>query len=274
MGPTTRRMKLTDYLERIHFKGTPRVDLATLRALHIAHQHTVPFENLDVQLQRPVGLDVRAHYEKIVHRRRGGWCYELNSVMGWALSQIGFDVTRLSAGVRRGQRGDGQLGNHLCLLVQLQEPWLVDVGFGGSLAEPLPLRVTERRDDPYRLGLSRTPDGYWRFTELAHGDPLTFDFRVLPADETLLELKCRSLQTDPTSSFVQNLVVQRRTANTHISLRGRVLAAISSSGVERRLLGSSEELVSTLRAMFSLDLPEAATLWPAIWARHEQLFGG
>lgn len=266
-------MNLADYLDRIDFRGTPRVDLATLRALHVAHQRTVPFENLDVQLQRPVGLDLRANYEKIVRRRRGGWCYELNSVMEWALREIGFEVMRLSAGVHRSERGDAQLGNHLCLLVRLEEPWLVDVGFGGSLAEPLPLRVTERRDEPYQLGLSQTTDGYWRFTELAHGDPFTFDFQILPADQSLLEAKCRFLQTDPTSSFVQNLVVQRRTADSHLSLRGRVFATIHSSGVHKRLLGSAEELVSTLRAAFSLELPEAATLWPAVWARHEQLFG-
>ncbi|HEY3784385.1 MAG TPA: arylamine N-acetyltransferase [Steroidobacteraceae bacterium] len=266
-------MNLTDYLERIQFRGTPRADLATLRALHTAHQYTVPFENLDVHLRRPVGLDIQANYEKIVRRRRGGWCYELNSVMGWALTQIGFDVLRLSGGVHRGHLGDAQLGNHLCLLVRLEEPWLVDVGFGGSLLEPFPLRALERRDEPYRLGLSETVDGYWRFTETAHGDPFTFDFRVMPADEPVLEAKCRFLQTDPASSFVQNLVVQRRRADTHVSLRGRILATLYSSGVERHVLDSAEEFVATLRVTFGLDLPEAATLWPAIMARHAELFG-
>lgn len=266
-------MNLTDYLDRIDFRGAIRADLATLRALHIAHQHTVPFENLDVQLRQPVGLDAQASYEKIVHRRRGGWCYELNSVMGWALMEIGFEVTRLCAAVHRGRLGDAQLGNHLCLLVRLDEPYLVDVGFGGSLAEPMPLRAVQRRDEPYLLGLSETSDGYWRFSETAHGEPFTFDFRTTPADEALLAAKCRQLQTDPTSSFVQNLVVQRRTADRHISLRGRVLATTHSAAVETRLLSSAEELVTTLRTVFSLEVPAAATLWAAVCARHEQLFG-
>jgi N-hydroxyarylamine O-acetyltransferase len=259
-------------LHRIRFDGGARPDLATLRALHRAHQYAVPFENLDVQLRRPVVLDLEPNYDKIVRQRRGGWCYEMNCVMGWALNEIGFEVMRMSAGVMREQAGDAQLGNHLCLLVCLDQPYLVDVGFGGSLAEPLPLRASEREDRPYRLGLSELPDGYWRFSETAHGDPFTFDFRAVPADETLIAQKCQFLQTDPASPFIQNLVVQRRTADTHLSLRGRVLAAIHSTRVDKKLLSSADELVATLRDSFDLDIPEAATLWPSICARHDVLF--
>ncbi|MHB8816749.1 MAG: arylamine N-acetyltransferase family protein, partial [Steroidobacteraceae bacterium] len=193
--------ELPAYLHRIRFDGSVRPDLATLRAIHRAHQYAIPFENLDVLLRRPVVLDLEANYHKIVCRRRGGWCYELNGVMGWALKQMGFEVMRMSAGVMRVRAGDAQLGNHLCLLVRLDQPYLVDVGFGGSLMEPLPLRATEREDRPYRLGLSELEDSYWRFAEIAHGDgdAFSFDFRAAPADEGLLAKKCRFLQTDPAS---------------------------------------------------------------------------
>ena len=251
-----------------------RPNLATLRALHRAHQYAIPFENLDVQLRRPVVVDLQASYNKIVGQRRGGWCYEMNGVMGWALEEIGFDVMRMSAGVMRAQAGDTQLGNHLCLLVRLDQPYLVDVGFGGSLIEPLPLSVAEREDRPYRLGLSELDDRYWRFTEIAHGDgdPFSFDFRTAPADEALLARKCQFLQTDPASPFIQNLVVQRRTADTHLSLRGRVMATTHARRVDKQLLNSADELIGALRDNFDLDVPEAATLWPSICARHESLF--
>jgi N-hydroxyarylamine O-acetyltransferase len=269
-------LELSAYLHRIQFDGSVRPDIATLRAIHRAHQYAIPFENLDVQLRRPVALDPEANYHKIVRRRRGGWCYEMNGVMGWALKQMGFEVMRMSAGVMRVRAGDGQLGNHLCLLVSLDQPYLVDVGFGGSLAEPLPLRATEREDRPYRLELSEQGDGYWRFAEIAHGDgdPFSFDFRAAPADEGLLARKCQFLQTDPASPFTQNLVVQRRTADTHLSLRGRVLTVIHATRVDKKLLNSADELVATLRDSFDLDIPEAATLWPSICARHEALFAG
>jgi N-hydroxyarylamine O-acetyltransferase len=270
-------LELSAYLRRIRFDGSVRSDLATLRAIHRAHQYAIPFENLDVLLRRPVVLDMEANYDKIVCQRRGGWCYELNGVMGWALKEIGFEVMRMSAGVMRVRAGDAVLGNHLCLLVCLDQRYLVDVGFGGSLVEPLPLSASEREDRPYRLGLSELDDNYWRFAEMApgDGDAFSFDFRVAPADEALLARKCQFLQTDPASPFVQNLVVQRRAAaDTHLSLRGRVLAAIHATGVDKKLLNSADELVATLRDSFDLDAPEAATLWPSISARHEALFAG
>jgi N-hydroxyarylamine O-acetyltransferase len=270
-------LELSAYLRRIRFDGSVRSDLATLRAIHRAHQYAIPFENLDVLLRRPVVLDVEANYDKIVCQRRGGWCYELNGVMGWALKEIGFEVMRMSAGVMRVRAGDAVLGNHLCLLVCLDQRYLVDVGFGGSLVEPLPLSASEREDRPYRLGLSELDDNYWRFAEMApgDGDAFSFDFRVAPADEALLARKCQFLQTDPASPFVQNLVVQRRAAaDTHLSLRGRVLAAIHATGVDKKLLNSADELVATLRDSFDLDAPEAATLWPSISARPEALFAG
>ena len=267
-------MELSAYLHRIGVDGSVRPDLATLRDLHRAHQYAIPFENLDVQLRRPVNLDPEANFEKIVRQRRGGWCYEMNGVMGWALGQIGFEVMRVSAGVMRARAGDAQLGNHLCLLVRLDRPYLVDVGFGGSLTEPLALEAAEREDRPYRIELSQLDKGFWRFAETAHGDgdAFSFDFRAAPADEALFAKKCQFLQTDPASPFTQNLVVQRRAADTHLSLRGRVLATTHARRVEKRMLGSAEELVATLRDSFDLNVPEAATLWPAICARHEALF--
>src|SRR5438105_3043842 len=116
MGMARIRMpKLEQYLERIGYHGTVRADLETLRGLQEAHVRTVPFENLDVQLRRPVGLDIDACFDKIVRQRRGGWCFELNGLLGWALREIGFDVVRTSGGVMRERIGDAQLGNHLCL---------------------------------------------------------------------------------------------------------------------------------------------------------------
>jgi N-hydroxyarylamine O-acetyltransferase len=120
--------------------------------------------------------------------------------------------------------------------------------------------------------LSETADGYWRFTEQGPGDPFSFDFRAVPADEALFAQKCRYLQADATSPFVQNLVVQRRTVDTHVSLRGRVLTTLQSGREDKQLLSSPDELVVTLRERFDLDVPEAAALWPAICARHEAVF--
>jgi N-hydroxyarylamine O-acetyltransferase len=264
--------KLAAYLERIGFGGTARPDLETLRELQRAHVRAVPFENLDVQLRRPVGLDLDTCFDKIVRQRRGGWCFESNGLLGWALREIGFDVVRTCAGVMREHVGDVQMGNHLCLLVRLDRPYLVDVGFGGSLSYPLPLEASGHDHSPYQLTLTDMGDGYWRFSERAHGEPFSFYFCVGAADETRFAEKCAMLQTNPQSPFVQNLVVQRRMGDTHISLRGRVLTTLHGTGEEKIKLASVEDLVAALRDKFGLNVPEAATLWPAICARHEAVF--
>jgi N-hydroxyarylamine O-acetyltransferase len=265
-------MKLSDYLTRIGFSGSARPDLATLQAVHRAHVHAIAFENLDVQLRRPVRLDIDASYHKLVQQRRGGWCYEMNGLLGWALQQIGFEVLRISAGVMRQHSGDGQMGGHLCLLVQLDQPYLVDVGFGGSLLQPLPLQAGERDDAPFRVAVSAVEDGYWRFTELQRDSVFSFDFRAVAADEALLAAKCHSQQTEPNSPFVQNLVVKQRRDEAYCVLRGRVFTSTRGDHVERLVLDSSTQLLTVLRERFELEVPEIAELWPAICARHRTLF--
>lgn len=264
-------MNLSGYLNRIGFDGPARADLTTLRALHRAHVNTVPFENLDVQLRRPVTLEIESIYDKIVGCRRGGWCYELNGLMGWALQQIGFDVARLCAGVMRETQGDSQLGNHLCLLVRLDRPYLFDVGFGSSLLEPLALEEGTRLDAPYRVSLCEADEDYWRFTEQAHS-AFSYDFKTAPADEALFAAQCQMLQTASDSPFVQNLVAKRRAGPVHLTLRGRVFTRTDAAGSTTSLLSSAADAVACLSDNFDLDVPEVESLWPAICARHEALF--
>lgn len=274
--------QLAAYLSRIGFSGTARPDLETLRELQRAHVHAVPFENLDVQFRRPIGLDLDGCFDKVVRRRRGGWCFELNGLLGWALHEIGFDVARMIGGVRREHFGDVQMGNHLCLLVRIDRPYLVDVGFGGSLCEPLPLKASAHHHSPYRITLTDLGEGgaplrgsasrYWRFSERSNGEPVSFDFCTGAADESRFADKCALLQTNPDSPFVQNIVVQRRVGDTHMALRGRVLTTLHRTGEVKQELASADEFVTLLRDTFDLDVPEAASLWPAVCARHDALF--
>jgi N-hydroxyarylamine O-acetyltransferase len=104
---------LAAYLHRIGFTGAARADWPTLQRLHRLHLAAIPYENLDVQLQRRVGFDLDAIHRKLVLERRGGWCYEMNGLFAWALEQIGFRITRLAGGVGREQAGDRSIGTHL-----------------------------------------------------------------------------------------------------------------------------------------------------------------
>lgn len=265
--------ELAAYLQRIGFDDEPRRDLATLDRIVQAHVRMIPFENLDAQLGRPLSTDPRAAFAKLVERRRGGWCYEHNGVLAAALRAIGFAVTRMSAGVMREVRGDAAMGSHLCLLVECEGPRLVDAGFGSWIGAPLPLETGTWVHDPLPVSLGTLEDGMWRLSATIGATAMSYDFHAAPADEDLLSRMCHWQANDPASVFVQNLTVQRRDAGQYLMLRGKVLSVVTAGGEERRELGSADELAEALRDLFLLDVPEAVTLWPAIEARHEALFG-
>jgi N-hydroxyarylamine O-acetyltransferase len=267
-------MQLQHYLDRITYHGEIRPSVDVLFGLHRAHVCAIPFENFDVHLGRPVSIEADAAYEKIVVNNRGGWCYEQNGLFAWALAEIGFDVTRIAAAVMRQDRGEVADANHLCL--QVVSPgseltYLADVGFGGSLLQPIELCESEHGQAPFRLGLRRLDDSGWRFWEDIGRGEFSFDFRAEAAAENALRGKCDFLQTDPSSGFVLNTVAQIRLPTQHKSLRGRVFSVATQNGVESTILDSPEQLVDTLAEQFSLDLPESADLWPGIAARHEIL---
>lgn len=266
-------MDLQAYFARTGGERPATTDRAALTTLIRAHLATFPFENLDVQLGRPISLEPEAIFDKLVTRRRGGWCYEQNGLFGRVLTELGYDVRRISAGVMRQLHGQVAMGNHLALLVMLEDrPWLVDVGFGGIQDAPLPIETGEQSHPPYRVSL-REVDGYWRFEErYGDGDPFSYDFTTTPADEALFTQRCSDLQTMPDSPFVQNLVVQQRHGDRHLNLRGRVLIERGPEGETRNLLQNAEALVEQLDQRFGLQVPEAARLWNAICARHAALF--
>jgi len=150
-------MRLDRYLARIGFDGNPAPTRDTLNRLLRAHALSVPFENLDVQLGQPTTTDVGAAYRKIVERGRGGWCYEQNGLFGWALSEIGFDATRVAAAVMRHERGTSADASHLCLLVRMPE---AGAGSGSITDESAAQGKCHRpRRPPPTPGLARAPGG-------------------------------------------------------------------------------------------------------------------
>ncbi len=265
-------MDLAAYLDRIGFEGAPRADLDTLTRLHRGHVENIPYENLDVQFGREVSRDPEAIFDKLVTRRRGGWCYEMNGLLSWALREIGFDVMHMAGGVMRAAVGDDQVGNHLVLHVRLDRPYIADVGFGDGLIEPAPIDVGPLRQKFLAFALEDLGEDWWRFHNDPRGGAASFDFRVRPADEALLDGKCAWLQTAPVSPFVQNAVVQRHLPGGFAVMRGRVLKTMEPE-VKTREIESARDYVATLERVFGLALPEAETLWPKIEARHAELFG-
>jgi N-hydroxyarylamine O-acetyltransferase len=265
-------MNVDAYLRRIGLDARPPATLAGLTAVHRAHALAIPYENIDVQLGRIVTIERPAIYEKIVERKRGGWCYEMNGILGWALGELGFKVTRATGSVMREAAGNANNGNHLVLRVDLPEGvYLADVGFGDGPRDPIKIAPGAFHSAGFDFSLRRVDQGWWRLINDPRGGAPSFDFNLDAADEILLARQCHHLQTAPASPFVQNLVAQRHVPGGLEILRGRTIRSIAADGIRDRLIGDEADLMRTLKDVFALDVPDVATLWPKIVARHEEV---
>jgi N-hydroxyarylamine O-acetyltransferase len=152
------------YLARMGYTRAIKPDVETLRGLHLAHMFKVPFENLDIGQKRPIRLTEEALWDKIILRKRGGFCYELNGLFAWLLKQSGFEVTYLNARVYNKEGQTGIDFGHLALLVQIpNQPGrlLADVGFGDSFNEPLDFEERGEQVQGLRsYRLEQTPNGF------------------------------------------------------------------------------------------------------------------
>jgi len=240
------------YLDRIEYTGPLDPTLATLRSLRIAHLYTVPFENLDIHLGRALSLYPPALFDKIVAHHRGGFCYELNGLFAWLLAELGFRVTMLSAEVA-GTRGFSPAFDHLALRVDLEEPWLVDVGFGDGFRYPL--RMADYADqsengDDYLL----VADGEYRILmrrKHAVGDwTPQYRFTLTPYILHDFEARCRYHQTSPDSHFTQNRICTLATPEGRLTISGMRLIVRSAGHKTEVELTSAAEHAAVLRHRF------------------------
>jgi N-hydroxyarylamine O-acetyltransferase len=247
-------MDLGEYLERIAYTGPLDPTAETLAAVHRAHMLTVPFENLDIHLGVPNVLDPDHVYDKIVRRRRGGWCFELNGLFALLLEELGFTVTRYSAAVVASDPSFPDFA-HLTLRVDLGRPWLCDVGFGDSFT--LPLLLDAPGDQPgegHTYRLERSGD---RVALSQDGRP-QYEFELAPREMHEFGGMCTHLQTSPESFFTRSPVCSLATENGRRSLSGmRLITTADGVRSERELSGEAER-VAVLRDLFGVDLGGAA----------------
>jgi N-hydroxyarylamine O-acetyltransferase len=242
------------YLRRLRYTGTVEPTLGSLRGLHRRHMEIVPFENLDISLSRRIEIDHEASVRKIVGGHRGGFCYELNGAFAALLRTLGFQVTLLSARVARKNGEEGPEFDHLALRVDLDEPWLADVGFGDSFADPLRLHPDlEQQQDvgTFRIRQAaqslaldrRQADDSWR---------PEYSFMLAPRQIGEFRDRCHFHQTSPESSFTQKRICSRLTPEGRITLSELNLIVTSHGHREERTLGSEDEWRSALRRYFEI----------------------
>lgn len=250
-------LDLDAYCRRIGYAGPRSAKLAVLEEIHQAHATTIPFENLDIQLGRPIAIDLASVQAKLVHGRRGGYCFEQNTLLAAVLERIGFKVTRLAARVRFGATRILPR-THMMLKIDLTDgAWLADVGFGtGGVIRPirmLPGEVSRQFGFEFRLSEDA---GMWALESLRDGDwQALYVFTLEPQYPIDFEMANHYVSTHPNSRFVQTLAVQRQTPDACYLQRNRDLTVIKDGRSEAIESLDDEALLAVLAETFGLVFP-------------------
>lgn len=264
-------LALDAYFTRIGYDGPVRPDVETLNAIIGAHVRSIPFENLDVLLGRPIHLDPERIAKKLVIERRGGYCFEQNSLLMDVLTALGFEVRPLAARVRfQRPREFVAPRTHLFLRVEIDgQSWLADVGVGGlSPTSALRLVADEPQETPHeprrivRVGAwsgfeLRAPDARL-YHQVYFGnewhDVCEFTLEEMPLTDRLIANWFTSAHPD--SHFRNRLVVARATAEGRLTLSNRELGVRRRDGTQaKRLASSPDELLELLAEQFGLHFP-------------------
>lgn len=249
------------YLARVEYRGSVAPRLETLRGLHVAHVSHIPFENIDVLLDRGIDLDPEVLHRKLVAERRGGYCFEHNLLFGAVLQELGFGVTYLSARVRFGAVGV-RPRTHMLLMVTLPEGrWFADVGFGSDgLLEPVLFEPATESAQPLRT-YRVMPEGGWCVMQSRRGgewmDLYTF---TLDAHERIdYEVLNHFTATHPRSIFRSLLLAQLTLPDRRLLLRNRELTIETMETTTRQTL-APRQVMEVLRDTFGIELAPGTVL--------------
>jgi arylamine N-acetyltransferase len=256
------------YLARLGVTHPLAPDVETLFAVHRAQVEKIAYENIDIYLGQPPGIEPAETFERI-GRGRGGYCYQLNGALATLLTELGFAVTWHVGGVH-GEGGPvGASGNHLALTVRglptaecPEGVWFVDAGLGDALHEPLPLREGVYRQGPFTYGLERSTvtDG-WHFTHTPGASFVGMDFGPVRHRAADFAAMHHDRSTSPESNFTKVMVVSRRGPDDVRIVRGVNLVHHDGAGCVTRRLTDQAEWVAELTAMLDLSEIDLDALW-------------
>lgn len=247
---------LDSYFARIGYDGPREPTLEVLHAITAAHTQSIPFENLDVLLGRPIELDVDSLVRKLVTERRGGYCFEQNGLLLHVLEQLGFQVKPLSARVRLNRPRDYvPARTHLFLRVELEgETWLTDVGVGGaSLTSAIRFREGEQPTphEPRRL----VREGALWFHQIRYGDVWQDVYEFTGEEMPFIDRVVANWYTSahPQSHFRERLTVARAVPQGRLSILNDELTLRGRDGTaDKRRIESADELLTILAERFDL----------------------
>jgi len=252
-------MDVEAYLRRIEYDGPRSPSRQTLRDLHRQQLYTVPFENLDIALGVPIGFDPDALFDKIVSRKRGGFCYELNSLFSELLKGLGFRVEMLSARVRSADGRFSREFDHMLLKVAMEEgSSIADVGFGDSSLDPVRIEATNAHLDPRPEFAVVAANGAWELVRRQSDGSYLPDYCFTETRRQLTDFSemCLFHQTSPDSHFTQNRVCTKALPNGRLTISAMRLIE-TRDGIRREsALMSKENLRTCLSKQFGIEFAD------------------
>lgn len=249
-------MDVQTYLKRIQFPLSAahiRPTFSCLSELQKQHLLHVPFGNLDVMNSVPIVLSLERLYEKIILRQREGFCYELNGLFCWLLCELGFSAHLVAAIVHAGDGKWSVDNSHATILVHLDQPYLVDVGFGDSARVPLPLTGEEREDISgiYRIIPYEKPGMYDLQKRTEDAWTVKNRFSITPKKLADFHAVCEYTQTSPESHFTSRRIVTQAIIDGRITLSGNEVT-VTKKGQKNRFIVEEAEIPSFLRNSFGI----------------------
>lgn len=251
---------ISSYFDHIGFTAKPVADLETLRQLHLLHTLKIPFENLNPFLDTPVSLEFPDLIKKMIEDKRGGYCFEHNTLFLTVLREIGFKAKGLGARVLWNE--DENLitrRSHMLIAIEFdQKTYLADVGFGGlTLTTPI----------LFQLGLAQTTtDEAFRVDNL--GNDYKLQAKIKNEWKTLYRFDLQEqyapdygvinyyLSTHPESPFKTGLIAAMPTLDGRIALKNNQLTTYNKAGeTQITQLTSEDELKRVLQDVFHIQLP-------------------
>jgi N-hydroxyarylamine O-acetyltransferase len=256
---------LEAYFQRIGYDGPRAATLEVLKALHERHAQAIPFENLNPLLKRPVRLDLASLGQKLVHDRRGGYCFEQNLLFRHVLETLGFKVTGLAARVLWNVPANVITPrSHMLLRVEVDgRSWLADVGFGGqTLTAPLLLSPGVEQATPHEpFRLEPWNDELLMQSLIRDEWKTLYRFDLQPQELPDYEVSNWHVSTHPDSIFVNGLLASRVVPGVRYALFNNELAVHrTGAGTDKRTLRDAAELRHTLEHDIGLTLPDATEL--------------
>lgn len=251
-----RAADLDAYLARIALKSRPAPDIEGLGAVQRAHRLAIPFENLDIVLGRGISIDPADIFDKLVTRKRGGYCFEQNGLFLDALGALGFNARPLLARVWLGAEETPPRTHSFNVVTIDGTPWVADAGFGGSFTPPMPLAEGEAiAPDGVRYRLSRDATHGWMLErEGEAGWERQYSFTTDPVWPADLAMANHFTATIPGGHFTANVVASMVLPNGFAALTNRDYSRTSATGAERSEITSAKMLRLRLSLMFGIDL--------------------